>query len=45
MKRDRAYLPDPKKTAVISADEVRLYERSSIRLMMMEEHETKLMSR
>jgi uncharacterized protein (TIGR02118 family) len=37
-----AYLSDPETAAIIGADEEQLFERSSIRFMIMEDHETDL---
>ena len=36
------YLSDPETAAIIGADEEKLFERSSIRFMIMEDHETDL---
>ena len=41
-KRGMAYLSDPETAAIIGADEEQLFERSSIRFMIMEDHETTL---
>ncbi len=41
-KRGMAYLSDPETAAIIGADEEKLFERSSIRFMIMEDHETTL---
>ena len=41
-KRGMDYLSDPETAAIIGADEEKLFERSSIRFMIMEDHETKL---
>jgi uncharacterized protein (TIGR02118 family) len=35
-----AYLSDPETAAIIGADEEKLFEKSSIRFMVMEDHET-----
>jgi len=40
--RGMAYLTDPETAAIIGADEERLFEKSSIRFMIMEDHETDL---
>ena len=37
-----AYLSDPETAAIIQADEEKLFDRSSIRFMVMEDHETVL---
>ncbi len=41
-KRGMAYLCDPETAAIIGADEEKLFERASIRFMLMEDHETHL---
>ena len=41
-KRGMDYLSDPQTAAIIAEDEEQLFERSSIRFMIMEDHETDL---
>jgi uncharacterized protein (TIGR02118 family) len=38
--RGMAYLSEPETAAIIAADEEKLFDRSSIRFMTMEDHET-----
>ena len=40
--RGMAYLTDPETAAIVGADEEQLFEKSSIRFMIMEDHETAL---
>ncbi len=37
-----AYLTEPETAAIIGADEEQLFDKSSIRFMVMEDHETSL---
>ena len=41
-KRGMDYLTDPETAAIIGADEENLFERESIRFMLMEDHETEI---
>lgn len=41
-KQGMAYLTEPETAAIIGADEENLFEKSSIRFMIMEDHETQL---
>ena len=43
--RGMAYLTDPETAAIIGADEEKLFEKSSIRFMIMEDHETDMKAR
>ncbi|MDA0822343.1 MAG: EthD domain-containing protein [Proteobacteria bacterium] len=43
--RGMAYLSEPETAAIIGADEEKLFEKSSIRFMVMEDHETDLTKR
>ncbi|MFT4564224.1 MAG: hypothetical protein ACI9BW_003987 [Gammaproteobacteria bacterium] len=43
--RGMAYLSEPETAAIIGADEEKLFEKSSIRIMVMEDHETDLSKR
>lgn len=43
--RGMAYLTEPETAAIIGADEEKLFERSSIRFMIMEDRETELPAR
>ncbi len=40
--RGMAYLTEPETAAIIAADEEKLFERSSIRFMVVEDHETRI---
>ncbi|MGH8595937.1 MAG: EthD domain-containing protein [Gammaproteobacteria bacterium] len=44
-KRGMAHLSDPETAAIIGADEEKLFERSSIRFMIMDDRETDLAAR
>ncbi|MEQ8661552.1 MAG: EthD domain-containing protein [Gammaproteobacteria bacterium] len=43
--RGMAYLTEPETAAIIAADEEQLFDRASIRFMIMEDHETELGAR